>query len=94
MLVTKRLGFYGQIQYEKILERLFFDSQLKMGLFTDETAVSDLFVITYLQKDYPTVRPFSPNPLKLLDRGFEKLASGSLESIEYKELIEMTEPRE
>ena len=36
---------------------------------------------------------FSPNLLKSLDRGFEKLVSGPLEFIEYKGLREMAEPR-
>jgi hypothetical protein len=36
---------------------------------------------------------FSPNLLKLLDRGFENLTSNPLEPIEYKGLIEMAEPR-
>jgi hypothetical protein len=36
---------------------------------------------------------FSPNPLKLLDRGFKELATSPLELIEYKGLIKMAEPR-
>ena len=36
---------------------------------------------------------FSPNLLKTLDRDFAKLATSTSQSIEYKGLIEMTEPR-
>lgn len=35
-----------------------------------------------------------PNPLKSLDMGFVKSESSPLQFIEYKGLIEMTEPRE